>query len=153
MTRDAALLDVDGVLLDSAEAVRATLAAVTTCALGHRVTLEDLTGARRAGSRLERLNVLAERAVFVGDSPTDMTAARAAGVVALGATGGLAPRRRAHHRGLQRIHSVLGHPGRVFVPQERHVDRLGRRRRRCGSEWGSTQTLSSGWKKLDPFRS
>ncbi|MFE2470258.1 HAD-IA family hydrolase [Streptomyces mirabilis] len=33
---------------------------------------------------LSQLDVPPERAVFVGDSPTDMAAARAAGVVALG---------------------------------------------------------------------
>ncbi|MFF7603202.1 HAD family hydrolase [Streptomyces mirabilis] len=37
---------------------------------------------------LNRLNVGPERAVFVGDSPTDMTAARSAGVLALGAVWG-----------------------------------------------------------------
>ncbi|MFF4709601.1 HAD family hydrolase [Streptomyces sp. NPDC001297] len=184
MTRDAALFDLDGVLLDSAEAVRVTLAAVATCALGRRVTPEDLPpdavrrprcdvlalldvadpddacdrwwdGAsaahpvglfpgvlsgvlalRAQGAAvgavtvqdphrlrwllppalselldvvvtrqdappkpapdglhlaLSRLDVPAERALFVGDSPTDMTAARAAGVVALGAVWGWHP--------------------------------------------------------------
>ncbi|MFF0155991.1 HAD family hydrolase [Streptomyces sp. NPDC005263] len=40
---------------------------------------------------LNRLNIEPERAVFVGDSPTDMTAARAAGVLALGAVWGWHP--------------------------------------------------------------
>ncbi|MEV7713173.1 HAD-IA family hydrolase [Streptomyces sp. NPDC088270] len=40
---------------------------------------------------LSRLNTKPERAVFVGDSPTDMTAARAAGVLALGAVWGWHP--------------------------------------------------------------
>ncbi|MCX4902760.1 HAD family hydrolase [Streptomyces sp. NBC_00878] len=40
---------------------------------------------------LSQLDVPPERAVYVGDSPTDMTAARAAGVVALGAVWGWHP--------------------------------------------------------------
>ncbi|MEV7087787.1 HAD-IA family hydrolase [Streptomyces sp. NPDC093085] len=40
---------------------------------------------------LSRVNVTPERAVFIGDSPSDMTAARAAGVVALGAVWGWHP--------------------------------------------------------------
>jgi len=40
---------------------------------------------------LSRLDVPPEHAVFVGDSPTDMTTARAAGVVALGAVWGWDP--------------------------------------------------------------
>ncbi|GGS84728.1 phosphoglycolate phosphatase, bacterial [Planobispora rosea] len=40
--RPAALLDLDGVLLDSAAAHRNTLAAVATCATGQRVTAADL---------------------------------------------------------------------------------------------------------------
>ncbi|MFJ2249137.1 MULTISPECIES: HAD family hydrolase [unclassified Streptomyces] len=40
---------------------------------------------------LSRLNTKPERAVFVGDSPTDMTAARAGGVLALGAVWGWHP--------------------------------------------------------------
>jgi phosphoglycolate phosphatase-like HAD superfamily hydrolase len=40
---------------------------------------------------LNRLNVGPEHAVFVGDSPTDMTAARSAGVLALGAVWGWHP--------------------------------------------------------------
>lgn len=183
-SRRAALFDLDGVLLDSADAVRSTLAAVATCALGRRVTPGDLppgalrrprcevlalldvadpddacdrwwdgamsatpiepfpcvlsgllalraqgtaTGAvtlqdpdrlrwllpptvaelldvviTRQDTRpkpapdglhaaLSQLDVPPERAVYVGDSPTDMTAARAAGVVALGAVWGWHP--------------------------------------------------------------
>ncbi|MET9127753.1 HAD family hydrolase [Streptomyces sp. NPDC004528] len=179
--RQAALFDLDGVLLDSAAAMRSTLAAVATCATGHRVTPGDLppgalrrprtevlalldvadpdnacdrwwdgalsatpvqpfpgviagllalhaqgtaTGAvtlqdpdrlrwllpsavsdlldvvvTRQDARpkpapdgliaaLSRLHLPPHRAVFVGDSPSDMTAARAAGVLALGATWG-----------------------------------------------------------------
>ncbi|MFF3503458.1 hypothetical protein [Streptomyces sp. NPDC003247] len=41
-SRRAALFDLDGVLLDSAAAVRSILAAVATCALGRRVTPGDL---------------------------------------------------------------------------------------------------------------
>ncbi|MFI9724652.1 HAD family hydrolase [Streptomyces sp. NPDC052396] len=182
--RQPALFDLDGVLLDSAAAVRATLAAVATCALGRRVTpgdlppgalrrprcevlafldvadpddacdrwwdgaasaipvetfpgvLSGLLALRAQGTAigavtvqdpervrwllpgalsdllevvvtrqdappkpapdglhlaLRRLDVPPERAVFVGDSPTDMTAARAAGVVALGAVWGWHP--------------------------------------------------------------
>ncbi|MET9040692.1 HAD family hydrolase [Streptomyces mirabilis] len=37
------------------------------------------------------MNIEPERAVFVGDSPTDMTAARSAGVLALGAVWGWHP--------------------------------------------------------------
>lgn len=40
---------------------------------------------------LSRLDVTPEHATFVGDSPSDMTAARAAGVVALGAVWGRHP--------------------------------------------------------------
>ncbi|WP_326770745.1 hypothetical protein OG978_44410 (plasmid) [Streptomyces sp. NBC_01591] len=40
--RRAALFDLDGVLLDSAAAVRSTLAAVATCALGRRVMPDAL---------------------------------------------------------------------------------------------------------------
>ncbi|MET7519985.1 HAD family hydrolase [Streptomyces sp. NPDC005480] len=40
---------------------------------------------------LSRLGVRPENAMFVGDSPTDMTAARAAGVLALGAAWGWHP--------------------------------------------------------------
>ncbi|MEV8101717.1 MULTISPECIES: HAD family hydrolase [unclassified Streptomyces] len=183
-TRRAALFDLDGVLLDSAAAVRATLAGVATCATGRRVMPGDLPpgalrrprcevlalldvadpddacdrwwdGAMSAHSvqpfpgvlsgllalraqgtatgavtvqdpdrlrwllppalselldvvvtrqdappkpapdglhlALSRLNTKPERAVFVGDSPTDMTAARAAGVLALGAVWGWHP--------------------------------------------------------------
>ncbi|MFF7887290.1 HAD family hydrolase [Streptomyces sp. NPDC007896] len=43
------------------------------------------------GPDVGRLDVPPERAVYVGDSPTDMTAARAAGVVALGAVWGWHP--------------------------------------------------------------
>lgn len=179
--RQAALFDLDGVLLDSAAAVRSTLAAVATCATGRRVRTGDLPpdalrrprcevlalldvadpddacerwwdGASSANPvetfpgvlsgllalhaqgtaigavtvqdpdrvrwllpealsellevvitrqdappkpapdglhlALSRLDVPPERAVFVGDSPSDMTAARAAGVVALGAVWG-----------------------------------------------------------------
>ncbi|MFF0133695.1 HAD family hydrolase [Streptomyces mirabilis] len=182
--RRAALFDLDGVLLDSAAAVRATLAAVATCATGRRVTLGDLpSGALRRprvevlafldvpdpddacerwwdgalsatlvqpfpgvlsgllalraegtaigavtlqdrdrlrwllppalaelldvvisrqdaqpkpapdglNAALSRVDIEPERAVFVGDSPTDMIAARAAGVVALGAVWGWHP--------------------------------------------------------------
>ncbi|WP_331725464.1 HAD family hydrolase (plasmid) [Streptomyces sp. NBC_01102] len=184
MTRQAALFDLDGVLLDSGPAVRAALAAVATCATGRRTTMADLPpGALRhpradvlallgvtdpddACSRwwdgalaaalptafpgvltgllalraadvaigvvtlqdrdrlpwflppaltdlldvmitrqdapakpapdglhaaLARIGVRPERAVFVGDSPGDMTAANAAGVLALGATWGWHP--------------------------------------------------------------
>ncbi|MCX4458647.1 HAD family hydrolase [Streptomyces sp. NBC_01728] len=182
--RQAALFDLDGVLLDSAAAVRSTLAAVATCATGRRVmpgdlppgalrrprvevlalldvadpddacdrwwdgalsatpvepfpgVLSGLLALRAQGTAtgavtlqdpdrlrwllppdlsellevvitrqdappkpapdglhlaLNRLNIGPERAVFVGDSPTDMTAARAAGVVALGAVWGWHP--------------------------------------------------------------
>ncbi|MGW1364513.1 HAD family hydrolase [Streptomyces chartreusis] len=182
--RQAALFDLDGVLLDSAQAVRSTLAAVATCATGRRVTPDDLPpdalrrprcevlalmdvadpddacdrwwdGAasvtavepfpgvlcgllalRAQGTAigavtvqdpgrvrwllpealsellevvitrqdappkpapdglhlaLSRLGVPPERAVFVGDSPSDMAAARAASVVALGAVWGWHP--------------------------------------------------------------
>ncbi|MDX3867227.1 HAD family hydrolase [Streptomyces europaeiscabiei] len=184
MTRRAALFDLDGVLLDSAAAVRSTLAAVATCATGRRVMPDDLplnalhrprievlalldvadpddacdrwwdgamsatpveafpgvlTGLlalRAQGTAtgavtlqdpdrlrwllppavaelldvvvtrqdappkpapdglhlaLSRMDVPPEHAVFVGDSPSDMTAARAAGVVALGAVWGWHP--------------------------------------------------------------
>ncbi|MFL4910659.1 HAD family hydrolase [Streptomyces sp. MMS24-I2-30] len=182
--RQAVLFDLDGVLLDSAAAVRSTLAAVATCALGRRVmpddlpldalhrprievlalldvadpddacdrwwdgamaatpvkafpgTLTGLLALRAQGTTtgavtlqdpdrlrwllppavadlldvvvtrqdappkpapdglhlaLSRVDVPPERAVFVGDSPSDMTAARAAGVVALGAVWGWHP--------------------------------------------------------------
>ncbi|MEU9189427.1 HAD family hydrolase [Streptomyces sp. NPDC048484] len=182
--RQAALFDLDGVLLDSAAAVRATLAAVATCATGRRVrpgdlppdalrrprcevlalldvadpdyacdrwwdgamsatpiesfpcVLSGLLALRAQGTAtgavtlqdpdrvrwllpqalsellevvitrqdappkpapdglrlaLSRLDVTPERTVFVGDSPSDMTAARAAGVVALGAVWGWHP--------------------------------------------------------------
>ncbi|WP_331759874.1 HAD family hydrolase (plasmid) [Streptomyces sp. NBC_01525] len=178
------LFDLDGVLLDSASAVRATLAGVATCATGRRVMPRDLPpGALRRPrvevlalldvadpddacarwwdsamaatpiaafpgvlpglqalrdrgaalgavtlqdrdrlqwllppavaelldvvvtrhdappkpapdgltAALNRLDARPERAVFVGDSPTDMAAARAAGVLALGATWGFHP--------------------------------------------------------------
>lgn len=49
------------------------------------------TGSRRLDLALHRLNIEPERAVFVGDSPTDMTAARSAGVLALGAVWGWHP--------------------------------------------------------------
>ncbi|MFI8008434.1 HAD family hydrolase [Streptomyces sp. NPDC086010] len=42
MTRQAALFDLHGVLLDSGPSIRATLAAVTTCATGRRTTVADL---------------------------------------------------------------------------------------------------------------
>ncbi|MFE7752135.1 HAD family hydrolase [Streptomyces sp. NPDC057428] len=42
MTRQAVLFDLDGVLLDSGPSIRATLAAVTTCATGRRTTVADL---------------------------------------------------------------------------------------------------------------
>ncbi|WP_331748691.1 HAD-IA family hydrolase [Streptomyces chartreusis] len=179
--RQAALFDLDGVLLDSAQAVRSTLAAVATCATGRRVTpgdlppdalcrprcevlalmdvddpddacdrwwdgaasvtavepfpgvLSGLLALRAQGTAigavtvqdpdrvrwllpqalsellevvitrqdappkpapdglrlaLSRLGVAPERAVFVGDSPSDMVAAHAASVVALGAVWG-----------------------------------------------------------------
>lgn len=182
--RQAALFDLDGVLLDSAAAIRCTLAAVATCATGRRVMPDDLPsdvlrrprcevlalldvadpddacdrwwdGAASAAPvktfpgvlsgllalraqgtaigavtlqdhnrvrwllpealseclevvitrqdappkpapdglhlALNRLDVTPECAVFVGDSPTDMTAAHAAGVVALGAVWGWHP--------------------------------------------------------------
>lgn len=180
----AAIFDLDGVLLDSATAVRATLAAVATCATGRRVAPSDLptdalcrprseilalmgvtdpdaacdhcwdgalatalpdpfpgvlsglAALRASGTAigvvtlqdrdrlswwipptlavlldvvitrhdapakpapdglhaaLARLDVPHANALFVGDSPADMTAARAAGVLALGATWGWHP--------------------------------------------------------------
>ncbi|MGW1674553.1 HAD family hydrolase [Streptomyces sp. NPDC002324] len=182
--RHAALFDLDGVLVDSAAAVRSTLAAVATCATGRRVkpgdlppdalrrprcevlalldvadpdgacerwwdgassvtpveafpgVLSGLLALRAQGTAvgvvtlqdphrvrwllpdalaellevvitrqdappkpapdglhlaLGRLGVPAERALFVGDSPTDMAAARSAGVLALGAAWGWHP--------------------------------------------------------------
>ncbi|MEU5298608.1 HAD family hydrolase [Streptomyces umbrinus] len=179
--RQAALFDLDGVLLDSADQMRSTLAAVATCATGRRVmpgdlppdalrrprcevlallnvadpddacdrwwdgaasatpvetfpgVLSGLLALRAQGTALgavtvqdpdrvrwllpgalaellevvitrqdarpkpapdglhlalSRVDVPPERAVFVGDSPTDMTAARGAGVLALGAVWG-----------------------------------------------------------------
>ncbi|MFE2973034.1 HAD family hydrolase [Streptomyces sp. NPDC059340] len=50
-----------------------------------------LRGLFRRRADVGRLDVPPERAVYVGDSPTDMTAARAAGVVALGAVWGWHP--------------------------------------------------------------
>jgi phosphoglycolate phosphatase-like HAD superfamily hydrolase len=182
--RQAALFDLDGVLLDSAAAMRAALAGVATCATGRRVrpgdlppgalrrprcevlallevtdpddacdrwwdgamsatpvelfpgVLTGLLALRAQGTAtgavtlqdpdrlrwllppalselldvvvtrqdapakpapdglhaaLRRMDVQPEYAVFVGDSPTDMTAARAAGVLALGAVWGWHP--------------------------------------------------------------
>jgi phosphoglycolate phosphatase-like HAD superfamily hydrolase len=184
VTRRAVLFDLDGVLLDSATAVRNTLAAVATCATGHRripsdlppdalrrpraeilaqmgvpdpdtacarwwdgalatalpapfpKVLSGLAALRASGTAtgvvtlqdrdrlpwwippaladlldvvitrqdapakpapdglhaaLGRLDVLPANAVFVGDSPADMAAARAAGVLALGAGWGWFP--------------------------------------------------------------
>lgn len=182
----AVLFDLDGVLLDSAAAVRATVAAVATCALGRRISPADLPvttllrprcqilaelgvpdpddavarwwdpalaaatthtapfpdiadavhGLHARGTRtglvtlqdrhrlpwllppdltglftvivgrgdappkpapdgilsaLHRLGTSPEHAAFVGDTPTDITAARAAGVAAIGVTWGYAP--------------------------------------------------------------
>ncbi|WP_326763338.1 HAD family hydrolase (plasmid) [Streptomyces sp. NBC_01591] len=194
--RQAALFDLDGVLLDSAAAVRSTLAAVATCALGRRVMPDDLPPAALRRPRCEvlalldvadpddacdrwwdgaastlpvepfpgilagllalraqgtavgvvtvqdpdrlrwllppaltkllevvvtrqdappkpapdglhlalsRLDIPPERAVFVGDSPTDMTAARAAGVVALGAVWGWHPPAALHAAGADHL--------------------------------------------------
>lgn len=196
MTRQAALFDLDGVLLDSGPAVRTALAAVATCATGHRTTPADLPpGALRrpraevltllgvsdpddACSRwwdgalaaalptafagvltgllalrdvnvalgvvtlqdrerlpwyvppaltdlldvvitrqdapakpapdglhaaLARVGVRPEQAIFVGDSPGDMTAARAAGVLALGATWGWHPPAALHTAGARHL--------------------------------------------------
>ncbi|MCX5079284.1 HAD family hydrolase [Streptomyces sp. NBC_00513] len=196
MTRQAALFDLDGVLLDSGPAVRTALAAVTTCATGRRTTTADLppdalrrpradvlahlgvTDPDDACTRwwdaalaaalpttfpgvltgllalrtvnialgivtlqdrdrlswflppaltdlldvvitrqdapakpapdglhaaLTRVEVRPEQAVFVGDSPGDMTAARAAGVLALGATWGWHPPALLHTAGARHL--------------------------------------------------
>ncbi|WP_328842993.1 HAD family hydrolase [Streptomyces sp. NBC_00258] len=198
--RQAALFDLDGVLLDSANQMRSTLAAVATCATGSRVmpgdlpadalrrprcevlalldvadpddacdrwwdgaasttpvetfpgVLSGLLALRTQGTALGavtlqdpdrvrwllpealsehlevvitrqdappkpapdglhlalgRLDVTPERAVFVGDSPSDMTAARAAGVVALGAVWGWHPPAALHAAG---AHHLLPQP-------------------------------------------
>ncbi|WEH37279.1 HAD family hydrolase [Streptomyces sp. AM 4-1-1] len=203
MTRQAALFDLDGVLLDSGPSVRATLAAVTTCATGRRTTATDLppTALHRprtevlallgvadpddacarwwdgalasrlpdvfsgvlAGllalhaegvavgvvtlqdrnrlswylpvaladlldvvitrqdapakpapdglhAALHRVGARPEDAVFVGDSPGDMTAARAAGIVALGADWGWHPAPVLHAAGAGQ---VLPDPTRI----------------------------------------
>ncbi|MFJ8677327.1 HAD family hydrolase [Streptomyces sp. NPDC093589] len=59
---------------------------------------------------LERVGARPEQAVFVGDSPGDMTAARAAGVVALGAAWGWHPAAALHSAG---AHHVLSGPTRI----------------------------------------
>ncbi|MFD3758030.1 HAD family hydrolase [Streptomyces sp. NPDC058622] len=203
MTRQAVLFDLDGVLLNSGPAVRTALAAVTTCATGHRTTPADLPpdalrrpraevltllgvsdpddacnrwwdGALAAAlpttfpgvlrgllalrrvnvaigvvalqdrdrlpwylppaltdlldvvitrqdapakpapdglhAALARVDVLTERAVFVGDSPGDMSAARAAGVLALGAAWGWHPPTALHTAG---AHHLLPDPTRI----------------------------------------
>ncbi|MEV6425053.1 HAD family hydrolase [Streptomyces sp. NPDC051662] len=203
MTRQAALFDLDGVLLDSGPAVRTALASVATCATGrrtipadlppdalHRPRAEILTllgvtdpdgacarwwdGALAAAlpatfpgvltgllalrdadvalgvvtlqdrdrltwflppaltdlldvvitrqdapakpapdglhAALARVDVLPEQAVFVGDSPGDMTAACAAGVIALGATWGWHTPAALHTAG---AHHLLPDPTRI----------------------------------------
>ncbi|MFJ2416111.1 HAD family hydrolase [Streptomyces brevispora] len=204
MIRQAALFDLDGVLLDSGPAIRTALAAVATCVTGRRTTPADLppgalrrpraevltllgvtdpddactrwwdgalatalpsvfpgvlTGllALRAGdvalgavtlqdrdrltwflppaltdlldvvitrqdapakpapdglhAALAQVDVSPEQAVFVGDSPGDMTAARAAGVLALGATWGWHPPAALHTAGARHLLPDPSHIG------------------------------------------
>lgn len=58
MTRRAVLFDLDGVLLDSAQTVRNTLAAVATCATGRRITPADLPPGALRRPRVEVLGFL-----------------------------------------------------------------------------------------------
>ena len=211
MNRPAALFDLDGVLLDSAAAMRSTLAAVATCATGRRVmpgdlppgalrrprievlalldvadpddacdrwwdgamsatpvepfpgVLSGLLALRTQGTAigvvtlqdpdrlrwllpqalaelldvvitrqdtrpkpapdglhaaLNRMDVDPEHAVFVGDSPTDMTAARAAGVLALGAVWGWHPPAALRAAG---AHHLLPVPASIGPSLLRHL--------------------------------
>lgn len=211
MNRQAALFDLDGVLLDSATAVRSTLAGVATCATGRRVSpgelppdalrrprvevlallgvadpddacarwwdaalaatpvelfpgvLSGLLALRAQGAAigavtlqdrdrlhwllptslaelldvvitrqdarpkpapdgltaaLKRLDARPERAVFVGDSPTDMTAARTARVVALGAVWGWHSPAALHAAGADHL---LPAPTSIGPPLLRHL--------------------------------
>ncbi|MGC5400724.1 HAD family hydrolase [Streptomyces sp. DT20] len=62
MTRQAVLFDLDGVLLDSGPAVRTALAAVATCATGHRTTPADLPPCALRRPRAEVLTLLGAQA-------------------------------------------------------------------------------------------
>jgi phosphoglycolate phosphatase-like HAD superfamily hydrolase len=59
---------------------------------------------------LAQVNVSPAQAVFVGDSPGDMSAARAAGVLALGATWGWHPPAALH---TAKAHHLLPDPTRI----------------------------------------
>lgn len=212
----AVILDLDGVLLDSADAVRATLAAVATCALGRRVhatdlrsdallrprcavladlgvpdpdgacaqwwdpalaaatapprlfdgVLDGLHALRRHGAHLglvtlqdrhrlpwlvptelidlldvsitrhdarpkpapdgiiaalTHLNVEPGHAVYVGDTPSDITAADLAGVIPIGVTWGYATAEELHAAGAARLlshpHDLAELPVRPTVPK------------------------------------
>jgi phosphoglycolate phosphatase-like HAD superfamily hydrolase len=90
---------------------------------------------------LSQLDVETQHAVFVGDSPTDMTAARAAGVIALGAVWGWHPPAALRAAGADHLLPV---PTSIGPSLLHHLPPI-------GSAWPSTTTTVEGRPYGRPF--